>query len=313
MTIHRLAPLKIVAFRVTKLDACGAYDTGSCSMFASKSIGSIERTGETIDETEFPLVNADGDLEDYTSDAPRVKYLNLNIKLTKVVPELVNWMTGSDIIYDDAATPSAIGWRTQTNASANANYALEFWTRFAGEASCAGSQAYGYGVFPWIARGSFYEITHENALSDLVLMGQTRTASPWGAGPYSVALSEAVATLGHPVDLFEAVDATEDHQHFMRTRLAPPNIINSCRAVAGTMTVVDDDGAGAGLAATATMPTPLASTTPGYIDWGDGTVASVASGSTNATHTYATAGAKTVTYRPSAYSDVVYTGLVTMA
>lgn len=313
MTTYRLAPLKIVAYRITKLDSCGVYDPGTCAMFASQSIGSIERTGESADEVEFPLINANGDLEEYTSDGSRLKYQNLNIKLTKAVPELVGWMTGGDVIYDDAATSSAVGWRVQTNASQYANYAFEFWTRLSGEASCAGNAAYGYGIFPWIVRGTFYEVTHENALSDLVIMGQTTTGSPWSTGPYSVNLSEAVATLGHPMAMFEAVNAAEDHHLFQRTTLAPPAIINTCRSVVGSLTVVDDDGAGAGLDATATIPTPLASTTPGYIDWGDTTVSAVASGAATAAHTYGAAGPYTVTYRPSAYSDVVYTGSVTMA
>lgn len=313
MTTYKLAPLKAAAIRFTKLDSCGVPSTASCATFSSKNLVMVEQSGETIDAAEFPLVNADGDLEEYQTDSPRLKYLKLEITVTKIVPELMAWLTGDTVITDNASSPSSIGWKTQANSSTMASVAMELWTRLAGQSSCSGSAAYGYALYPWLVNGTFYEIKHENALSDLKISAITKVGSPWGTGPYSVNLSKAVSTLGQPWPLFGAVSAADDHKIFQRTELAPPLASTACGVVVGALAVVDDDAAGAGLAATATMPAGTG-LTPGYINWGDASAAAaVASGATTATHTYALAGTYTVTYRPSAQSDVVYTGSVTMA
>lgn len=315
MTTFRLAPLKAAAMRITALDACGVPLTTSCAMFASKNLISVEQGGETLDATEFPLVNANGDLEEYSTDAERLKYLNLDIIVSKAVPELVGWMTAEDVITDNAATPSSVGWHTQTNSSALANFALELWTRLAGESACSGgTQAYGYILYPWLVNGTMRELKVANELSELKISAKTKTGSPWGTGPYSVNKSMAVATLGQPMGLFEAINASEDHRILQRTTMAPPLMSTNCGPVVGALAVVDDDGAGAGLNATATIPVPTATSTPGYISWGDATPpVAVAAGAATATHLYAAGGSYTVTYRPSSQSDVVYTGSVTMA
>lgn len=313
MTTYKLAPLKAAAIRFTLLDPCGVPSTSTCAKFASKNLVMIEQSGETLDEVEHQLINADGDLEVYQVDPKRLKYLNLDIQMSQVTPQLVNWLTGSDVIVDNAASPSSVGWHTQTNASALANVAMEVWTRLAGVSSCSGSAAYGYVLYPWLVGGAMDAVKWENGLAELKITAKTQAGSPWGTGPYSVNLSKAAATLGQPWPLFEAVLADE-HRTFQRTEMAPPVSDTDCGLVVGPLAVVDDDGAGAGLAATATLPLPVASTTPGYINWGDATpAAAVLAGALTATHVYALAGAYTVTYRPSAHSDVVYTGSVTMA
>lgn len=313
MTTYRLAPMKLAGSRFTLLDACGVPSTNSCAMYATKGLISIDQTAEETDSAEFLLQNADGDVEEYQSDAARVKYLKLEITFTKVTPQLINWVAGETVIYDNAASPNAIGWATDTNSATLANFALEGWTRLSGVSGCAGSSpAYGYVLWPWLVNGTFREIKHENALSDLKVTAITRTQSPWSTGPYSVNLSQAVSTSGRPWPLFTAVGA-QQHRITQRTLLAPPLATTDCGLVVGTLAVVDDDAGGAGLAATATIPTPVASTTPGYIDWGDSTVSPVNAGATTATHTYLTTGLKTVKYYPSSQSDVVYTGTVTMA
>jgi hypothetical protein len=242
-----------------------------------------------------------------------LKYLGLEIQVSRAIPELVGWMTGDDVIHDDAVAPSAIGWRTQANSSQLANFSLEGWTRLAGVSSCSGASAYGYVVWPWLVNGTFYPWKAENGLTELKLSAQTKKNSPWGVGPYSVNLSKAAATPGHPWPLFEAVTA-DDHRHFQRTELAPPLTTLNCGPVVGPLVVVDDDAAGAGLAATATLPLPVANTTPGVINWGDATPpAVVAAGALTATHVYLAAGPYTVTYKPSAQSGSYYVGTVTMA
>jgi hypothetical protein len=310
VTTYTLAPLKVAAMRLTLLDSCGNPNTGTCATFSTKTLASLAQTGEVVDGAEHQWVNADGDLEIYLTDPPQLKYLGLEITATQVTPEMMNWLTGDSVVSNDASTPSAIGWHTATGGSVNSSFALELWTRLGSPAGCT-TPAYGYVLFPWCYSGMFYEVTHENAPSVLKITAKTRNASPWGIGPYSVQLSAATATLGQPIPLLSSVP-TKDHKILLRTMLAPPAVSTDCTSVVGTMTVVDNDTVGAGLAATATIP--ATALTPGYVDWGDASSdTAVAAGATTATHTYALAGTYTVTYRSTVSSDRVYTGSVTMA
>jgi hypothetical protein len=59
VTTYALAPLKLAAIRLTLLDSCGVPSVVACASFSYKSVVLVEQTGETVDATEFPLVNAD--------------------------------------------------------------------------------------------------------------------------------------------------------------------------------------------------------------------------------------------------------------
>lgn len=305
-------PIRVPRVRFTKLTACGAYDTTACAMWATKGIVEIELKEEGRDREAVPLENADGEVLGVESLPPVLHWYTVTMKMTGIEPTYFSWLSGQAIRYNNATPPVAIGLTSGANSSALGSVAVEGWTRLVGRSCAAGVPQYGYILLPWLLDGKFTDITFNSGLTECTLTARTAMPSAWSTGPYSVHLSEAAATLGQPWPLFTAVGA-EDHRIWDVTKLAPPIVTTTCGPVVGSLTVIDDDGAGAGLAATATLPTG-AGAAPGYINWGDSTpIALIAAGSLTATHTYALAGTYTVTWKPSGQSGPTYVGSVTMA
>lgn len=304
-------PFRLPRFRFTLLDECGNYDTGSCATMATRGTVEIGLAKVGTDRTALPVVNADSEVLAVESDAPQLHWYTVTLKLTGIDPVYFSWISGQTILYNDAAAPEPIGLASGANSARLGNCAFEGWTRLAGTACSSGVPQYGYILLPWLREGEFTDITFASGLTECMLTARTSIASPWGTGPYSVAVSEAVATAGEPWPLFTAV-GDEDHRIWMITKLAPPAVTTDCGPVVPTLAVVDDDGAGVGLDATATLPTG-SGTAPGYIDWGDGGAAVYVASGPTAAHTYGAAGPYTVTWRPTTYSAPVYTGDVTMA
>lgn len=307
-----VTPFRVPRVRFTKLGSCGAYDTGSCAMWATKGVVEVSMESTGTDMAPIPVVNADGEVLAVESLPPTIHWYMVTMKMTGIQPEYFSWVSGQAIRYDDdPAGPTAIGLTSGANSSQLSSVAFEGWTRLAGRNCVSGQPQYGYLLLPWLVDGNFTNIMFNSGLTECTLTARTAMASPWGVGPYSVQVSKAAATLDEPWPLFTAV-GSEDLRVWETTLLPPPAVTTECGPVVGALVVVDDDGAGVNLDATATLPTG-AGAAPGYIDWGDGSaVAYVASGLT-AAHTYALAGPYTVTWRPSSYSGPVYTGTVTMA
>lgn len=305
-------PFRVPRVRFTKLSSCGVYDTGVCAMMVTKGIVEIALAKIGTDREMVPVVNADNEVLAMESNAPQLHGYTVTLKMTGIDPVYFSWLSGQTIRYDNAASPVAIGLASGANSALLGNVAFEGWTRLAGTACSAGVAQYGYLLLPWLRDGEFTDITFNNGLAECTLTARTSMASPWSTGPYSVHLSAAAGTLGQPWPLFTTVGA-EDHRIWEITKLPPPVPTAACGPVVGSFTTVDDDGAGAGLAATATLPTG-AGAAPGYIDWGDATApVLIAAGNLTATHTYLAAGTKTVTWKPLNYSGPVYLSSVTMA
>lgn len=303
--------MRVPRVRFTKLTTCGVPDTGTCASITTKGIIEFEITGEEIERQEAILTNADGETLSVDTVPPSLKWLNFSAQMTGIDPYYYSWATGSTILYDDAATPVAIGIAEETNGAALANVAVEGWTRLAGANCVAGNPVYGYVLFPWIKDGTFHDVKLNSGLIECKLVGRTQSGSPWGVGPYPVLTSKAVATLGQPKELTTAVTATQ-HRLMMTTELAYPLVSSACGLVTGPLAVVDTDAGGPLLGATATLPTATGAI-PGVIDWGDLSAPVVVVAGPTVTHTYAVAGAYTVTYRSSAQSGIKYVGTVTVA
>ena len=114
--------------------------------------------------------------------------------------------------------------------------------------------------------------------------------------------------VGNPAKLLTAITSL-DHRHMQLTTLAPPAASCGATTVSGTITVTDP---GAGLVANLTIPADI--TLPATVDWGDATpVTNVPVGTVSpVTHTYASAGVKTVTMYQNGVSGPIWTGTVTM-
>lgn len=225
-----MKPVGGTRMRLTKVDSCGTPVTGvgSCSI-VSKGFVSVARTAQFADPDEFLVKNAGGEICLNERSAPTFQWYNFEITFCEVDPEIVNLLTGSPLVLDDAATPQAVGWRTREGANVNANVALEVWTRMGGQNCSGGTTQYGYYVAPFIVEGYVGDLTFENGPASFVVTGaRSKGAAGWGTGQYSV-VNKLTAPLG-PSKLLTAMTAA-DHDHFQMTTLAPPAVPATCGCV----------------------------------------------------------------------------------
>lgn len=292
-------PFKVPAIRVTQLDECGAVVEGECSTVASSGIITVEIAREYEDREDFFKKNGDGVFCVTETDPPILKWINLTLTFCDVNPQLVRLLAGEALLEDDAAEPNIIGFRNSQGASATVNAAVEVWTRTSGTSNCGeGTTRYGYLLFPWMIEGTISDLTLENGAADFILTARTQQGSPWGVGPYTVVQSAALATLGDPMPLFDAVEPL-DHEIWLWTTLPPPNTACDCLALPLALEgVVGED-----LEVTITLPVGVL---PAFIDWGDLDTETVLTGPT-VVHTYALAGTYDIQVWPTDMSSAPYT------
>jgi hypothetical protein len=226
-----MKPIGGTRLRATKVDACGIPITGvgSCSI-VTKGFVSVERTAQFLDPDEFTVKNAGGELCINERTNPLFQWYNVTVNFCEVDPELINMMTGSPLVLDDTpVTPQNVGWRTRENANINANWAMELWTRMAGQNCVGGLVKYGYYAMPFIVEGVVGDVTFENGpVSFSVTQARSKSANGWGVGPYNV-LNKLSPTTG-PSPLLTAMQVG-DHDHFQMTTLAPPAVPGTCGCV----------------------------------------------------------------------------------
>src|SRR5262245_21749294 len=231
MTAVCYTPFKVPRIRATLLNSCGQVVTGSCSQVVSDGIISIEMTKQYEDRQEFFVKNGDGQFCVKETNAPILKWINLVITMCNVDPELVNITSAEPLVPNDAASPVNTGFSTQEGTAANANFALEFWTRITNSGvACTGGTEFGYGIFPWVVEGTVGDITFQNDTVSFVLNARTHSSSLWGVGPYNVDFSDNPAGSTTPVKLLTPIGSTQ-HMRMFLTRLSPPNAQCGCFSV----------------------------------------------------------------------------------
>lgn len=230
MTSVCYTPFKLPRVRLTQLSSCGAAVTG-CSTAVSDGIISVAMTKEYEARQEFFVKNGDGSFCVRETNAPILKWINLVLTFCNVDPELLNIATAEPLVANDAAAPVNTGWSTQEGTAANANFALEGWTRLAAGASlpaCTAGVEYGYVLFPWVVEGTVGDITFENGTVSFIVNARTRSNSLWGTGPYNVDYSDNPVGSTTPVRLLTPILSTQHHRMFL-TRLAPPAATCGCQ------------------------------------------------------------------------------------
>ena len=231
MTSVCYTPWKIPRVRATKLSSCGVPVTG-CSTVVSDGIISIEMTKEYEDREEFFVKNGDGNFCVRETNPPILKWINLTLTFCNVDPELVNIMSGEQMVANDAAAPVNTGYSTDEGAVLNSFFALEGWTRISGAGvACTGGQEYGYVLWPRVIEGTISDLTFENAAANFVLTARTTGNSPWGLGPYMVDYSDNPAGSTTEIPLLTPIRSTE-HMRMFLTRLAPPTAACGCTNLA---------------------------------------------------------------------------------
>lgn len=228
MTTVCYTPFKIPRIRVTSLNSCGLPVTG-CSTVVSDGIISVGLTKEYEDREEFFVKNGDGVFCVKETNAPVLKWINLELTLCNVDPEMYNIMTGDSLVLNDATSPVSTGLNTIEGAAANVNFALEGWTRLSnnGGVACTGGVEYGYFLWPWVVEGTVGDLTLENGAASFTISARTKSGGAWGTGPYFVDYSDNPAGSTTPVALLTPIGSTT-HQRMFLTRMAPPTATCGC-------------------------------------------------------------------------------------
>lgn len=214
--------------RATLVDACGAPVAGPCSTIVTDGFISVAMSDQIESPDEFKVKSAGGTFCVNQRSQPLLNWIETTISLCQVNPELLNMLSGSPLVYDDAITPNAVGFGTDSDTYASASFALELWTnmgRVRGQAACAGGATrYGYLLLPWLIEGTIGDVTVENGPVNFSVKTITSEGNDWGVGPYDVVYD----SLGVASPLLVAIPTTR-HRHVQFTSLAPPAVVCGCQ------------------------------------------------------------------------------------
>lgn len=174
--------------RLTKLDSCGAPVAGAGGSLVAKAFISGTVTPNYADTEEITQQDANGDLCIDDRSPVALRWIDIELNVCTVDPDMINLITGDPIVLDDVApTPNHIGFRIDASVSGSANFGLEIWEGISGQACTAGGFTnYGYFLFPWVKDAQWSEWTHENGVLTFTWTARAVFNSPWGNGPYLV-------------------------------------------------------------------------------------------------------------------------------
>lgn len=217
-------PIQGTVMRLTRLDECGDPVEGACSTAVSTGFVSVAMTDNVESPDEFKVKNAGGSFCLNERSRPLLNWIETVVTFCEVDPELFEIASASPLVLDDAATPNAVGFGTDEDTYASANFALEVWTRLGGSDACAGGVTrYGYLLLPWLKEGTIGDLTIENGPLSFSVATITKGGNGWGVGPYDVVEDSG----GLPSPLLAAIP-TDRHRHWQITSLAPPTAECGC-------------------------------------------------------------------------------------
>lgn len=173
--------------RITKLDSCGAPVSGAGGSLVAKAFISGTVTPNYADTEEITQQDANGDLCIDDRSPVALRWLDIELNVCTVDPDMINLITGDPIVLDDAATPNHIGFRIDASVTGSASFGLEIWEGVTGQACTVGGFTnYGYFLFPWVKDAQWSEWTFENGVLTFTWTMRAVFNSPWGTGPYLV-------------------------------------------------------------------------------------------------------------------------------
>ena len=209
--------------RVTRLGPCGELPEPAeeCAFAVTSGFVQVELAAVVEDGEEITQPTADGTLCVDVQSPPQFRRWDASIELCDVDPELVSMLTRVALEVD--ADGDVVGFRSRSGV-VEEQFALELWVGL-GEDDCDNGQEYGYLLLPWLAGGTFGDLTVENGVATVTIEGaHTRGGGQWGVGPYDVVADAQ----GDPTTLGDALEADE---HFLRRRtsVAPPDAQVGCQ------------------------------------------------------------------------------------
>lgn len=181
MATSILKSIKGKVVRLTRLDECGDPVIGSCSTLVSECFVSVTLSGEVEAGDEYLQKSAWGDLCINDKDPDIIKWVNVSVTFAEINPDALDILTGADPVVDGGNTIGA-AW---SPTSFDGAWGLEVWTKFTGE-PCTGQPNWGYFVVPFVRNGRIDgDLTIENGVMTISVVGQGFAATNWGDSPYA--------------------------------------------------------------------------------------------------------------------------------
>lgn len=217
--------LQGLRIRATRLDDCGKPVAGPCGTIVSKGFVNVNLSVNEQNPTEISQVLADGSRCYYIQTPKLLNNIQASLEFCEVDPELFEMMTGAPLVMDDAATPEAQGFTTDSQSYGLAHVALEVWTNLArGGCAVTNGRRWGYYLLPWLYQGTVSKPTIENGAANFTVNeAVTRDGNQWGVGPYDIQLDQG----GLEAPLFDPISGTT-HDLLYKVNLAPPAPTDGC-------------------------------------------------------------------------------------
>lgn len=171
------------AIRVTGLKMCGSLPD-TIQFGVSKSVTRVTLNEQTEGGGNELIRNEEDDPRlHFVNFAEMIRY-TADIEFIRTDPALLNLVTGVPVVED--ALGNIVGFDMNTRLPAKA-FALEVWSRLAGEACLPGEREYGYTLMPFLKGGYVSGFQFSNGLVSFSLRNaKTRKSSKWGYGPYDL-------------------------------------------------------------------------------------------------------------------------------
>lgn len=218
--------------RITKVDRCGRPVYGECNAVVTKGIVTIAEEPQIEEGEPLEQVAFDGVEKCFSEPAcASVTSRTITITWCAISFDAFLFMNPNHrAIRDDQ--DQIIGLIESDAIDCSAGYAVEVWSQVAGATDvCVGEEDAGtwmYTVYPWISGATPGEITiGGDEVVTYTSIGNTRTGSKWGTGPYQVAIVDGIPD-GMPIP-FDP-DGKEAKAYFVTT-VTPPPIDCECQEV----------------------------------------------------------------------------------
>lgn len=285
--------------RITKVDQCGRVVEGDCSQVTTDGFVTATLTMETEDGSEISVQNAAGDTCISDKKPDYLKWVTAEIEFCQVDPDLMAIINENYLPVLDA-DGNVVGFQGSTAVPASSGFALEIWSDVIGSDACENPDAQGawfYTLLPYLTGGMLGDVEFQNDAITFTITANTKSGNRWANGPYDVVMDGT----GEAGPLLEPIDAAAPFL-MQITTVEPPEAQCGCQPVPTppfpTEALAVDATVGAdGLTVTANVTNAKGDTVE--LDWGDGgatdTVDVDPYYTAEATHTYAAAGAQTVT------------------
>lgn len=207
--------------RITRVDECGVPITEEGNSVVTDGFVSVEYSANIEEAEEVLLKNAAGQICVLDTTCPELKWYELEMEFCRVDPDLLNIMTGNEVVVDGA--DESVGISIGTQVSCPEGFALEVWTGIAGTDGCGegGVRPYGYFLIPWVTNAIIGDFSIENDAITLQVSARSDNGHDWGVGPYDVVMDGETPSEESP--LLTPLDP-DVHLHLQKTTMAPPEL-----------------------------------------------------------------------------------------